>query len=94
MTRERLFIDVACTAVETIVDKAVEQVAMVLPTDGGVLGEPSGDATTVVYLQRYGDTTRITNSHSEITLWKGRLTTERETDAEERKANFEMCYIR
>lgn len=68
---------------------------MVLPDDLGVLGEPSGDGTTVYDLKRHIDSAENANGHPEIALI-GIQTTHSDNRDEmlrNRKANGGTHYI-
>ena len=66
--RKLLLIDFVRIVADTVFHKVTEQVPMVLPNDGRVLGEPSNDGTTVAGSQRHSDIARIANGHPENTL--------------------------
>ena len=63
-----LLVNIACSRAGTVLDELDEQFALELLDNVGVLGEPSGDGTTVLDLNRHVDLTVIVNSHREVAL--------------------------
>lgn len=66
--RKLVLVNVTCSRTGTVLDELSKQFVLELPDDVGILGEPSGDGTTVFDLNRHVDLAVIVNGHIEIAL--------------------------
>lgn len=65
---ELVLVNATCSRTDTVLDELSEQFALELPNDVGVLGEPSGNGTTVFDLNRHVDVTVVVNGYTEIAI--------------------------
>lgn len=66
--RELPLVNVPRWRTNTILDEVREQVVLIRPDDGGILGKPSSNGKVVCNIQRHVYSIVIANSHAETKL--------------------------